>query len=84
MFYLRNKVASNSHDTLRDFVAGNSCAQRSNNEIHFTRYNEIHFERFDWLKVCSNNYYVTESFLLLNLQKIIFDIILIRGLLHRQ
>ena len=24
----RNKVASNSHDTLRDFVAGNSCAQQ--------------------------------------------------------
>ena len=23
-----NKVASNSHDTLRDFVAGNSCAQQ--------------------------------------------------------
>ena len=32
-FYLcnnvaRNKIASNSHDTLRDFVAGNSCAQQ--------------------------------------------------------
>ena len=25
----RNEVASNSHDTLRDFVVGNSCAQQS-------------------------------------------------------
>ena len=28
-FYSRNNIASNLHDTLCDFVAGNSCVQQS-------------------------------------------------------